>query len=131
MQFNRLSIENVGNFFGLHEFDLRPISSTGERKPIILFGGLNGAGKTTIFESIKLCLYGPEMLGAVGVAKYHEYLRQKIHQSKSTALRPNHAAIELEFEYVSFGKINTYLVERAWQWTGSKIKETLQIRKNG
>lgn len=131
MQFNRLSIENVGNFFGLHEFDLRPTSSIGERKPIILFGGLNGAGKTTIFESIKLCLYGPEMLGAVGVARYHEYLRQKIHQSKSTALRPSHAAIELEFEYVSFGKINTYLIERAWQWTGSKIKETLQIRKNG
>lgn len=131
MQVNRLSIENVGNFFGLHEFDLRPLSATGSRKPIILFGGLNGTGKTTIFEAIKLCLYGAEMLGSVGVAKYHEYLRQKIHQSKATALRPNYAAIELEFEYVSFGKINTYQVERAWEWTGSKIKEALHIRKNG
>lgn len=130
MQFNRLHLENVGNFFGAHEFNLRP-QVNGQAKPIILFGGLNGAGKTTIFEAIKLCLYGPEMLGAVGQTKYHDYLKQKIHQSKSTALRPNSATIELEFEYVSFGKVNVFVVERAWEWTGTRIKETLTIQKNG
>jgi DNA sulfur modification protein DndD len=130
MQFNRLKIENVGNFFGAHEFKLRP-SFNGQAKPIILFGGLNGAGKTTIFEAIRLCLYGQEMLGPVGQAKYHDYLKQKIHQSKSTALRPNSAAIELEFEYVSFGKVNVFEVERAWEWTGTRIKEVLTVHKNG
>lgn len=131
MQFNRVVIENVGNFFGRYEFDLRPSFNGGGQQPIILFGGLNGAGKTTIFESIKLCLYGAEMLGAISLAKYHEYLRQKIHHAKKAAVRPNHALVSIEFEYVSFGKINTYVVERYWEWTGTKIKESLSVSKNG
>ena len=78
MHFKKLCIENVGNFFGLHEFDLEPNAN----KNLVLFGGLNGAGKTTLFEAIKLCLYGPEMFGAISTAKYHTYLKQKIHKSK-------------------------------------------------
>lgn len=131
MQFNRVVIENVGNFFGCYEFDLRPSHGKGGHKSIILFGGLNGAGKTTIFESIKLCLYGPEMLGAISTAKYHDYLREKIHQAKNAAVRPNHAFVEIEFEYVSFGKVNTYVVKRYWEWTGTRIKESLTVAKNG
>lgn len=131
MQFNRVVIENVGNFFGRYEFDLRPSRNKCDHKPVILFGGLNGAGKTTIFESIKLCLYGAEMLGAISTAKYHDYLREKIHQAKNAAVRPNHALVEIEFEYVSFGKVNTYVVERYWEWTGIRIKESLTVSKNG
>jgi DNA sulfur modification protein DndD len=131
MQFNRVVIENVGNFFGRYEFDLRPSINGGGQQPIILFGGLNGAGKTTIFEAIKLCLYGAEMMGAVSAAKYHEYLRQKIHHAKKAAVRPNHALVEIEFDYVSFGKVNTYVVERYWEWTGTRIKESLNVSKNG
>jgi ATPase involved in DNA repair len=82
MQFNRVVIENIGNFFGRYEFDLRPKQDKGNPQPVVLFGGLNGAGKTTIFESIKLCLYGSEALGAISVAKYHEYLREKFISQK-------------------------------------------------
>jgi DNA sulfur modification protein DndD len=131
MQFNRVVIENVGNFFGRYEFNLRPSRNCDGQQPIVLFGGLNGAGKTTIFESIKLCLYGAEMLGAISTAKYHDYLREKIHQAKNAAVRPNHALVEIEFEYVSFGKVNTYVVERYWEWTGTRIKESLTVTKNG
>ncbi len=130
MQFNRIVVENVGNFLGRYEFDLRPSSNGGFNQPIILFGGLNGAGgKTTIFESIKLCLYGSEMFGAISQAKYHEYLRQKIHRAKNIADRPVFAVAEIEFEYVSFGKVNTYAVERYWEWNGVKIEESLSVIK--
>ncbi len=91
MQFNRVVIENIGNFFGRYEFDLRPKQDKGNPQPVVLFGGLNGAGKTTIFESIKLCLYGSEALGAISVAKYHEYLREKfISQKTSLCARTAH-----------------------------------------
>jgi len=130
MIFNKLTVTNVGNFAGKCEFNLRG-ANTNERRPIVLFGGLNGAGKTTIFDAIKLCLYGPEMFGSISVAKYQEHLRQKIHSSKVTALQPNHAAIALEFDYAHLGAVFTYRVERFWELAGQKVSETLNITRNG
>jgi DNA sulfur modification protein DndD len=123
-------VTNLGNFAGTHELSLRP-SDTKTIKPIILFGGLNGAGKTTIFDAIKLCLYGPEMFGAISAAKYQEYLKQKIHSSKATVVQPNSAAITVEFDYAHLGTVCTYQVERMWEITGQKVLETLSIEKNG
>ncbi len=130
MIFNKLTITNLGNFSGTHVLRLRS-SDTKAIKPIVLFGGLNGAGKTTIFDAIKLCLYGPEMFGAIGVAKYQEYLKQKIHSSKITVVQPNNASIAVEFEYAHLGTVNTYQVERMWEISGQKVLETLSIEKNG
>lgn len=127
MQFNRLVLENVGNFLGKHEFEL----SSDQKRPITLFGGLNGAGKTTIFEAIKLCLYGPEMFGIISTASYHKYLKEKIHKSKTTALPINSALIELEFSYVDFSGPNQFKVTRTWQVSGKRLKENFRIKKNG
>src|SRR6266702_1398706 len=128
MIFNKLCVTNLGNFAGQHNFYLRSADAKAV-KPVILFGGLNGAGKTTIFDAIKLCLYGPEMFGAVSVAKYHEYLKQKIHSSKTTVVQPNCAAIAIEFEYARLGTVSTYQVERMWEISGQKVLETLSVQK--
>ena len=48
-------IENVGVYAGRQEANLTPLPG----KPVILFGGLNGGGKTTILEGLQLCFYGP------------------------------------------------------------------------
>jgi len=130
MIFNKLTVTNLANFAGTFEFSLRS-NDLKEKKPIVLFGGLNGAGKTTIFDAIKLCLYGPDMLGTISVARYHEYLRQKIHSSKVSVLQPNHAAIVLEFDYTHMGTVCTYRVERFWELAGQKIAETLSVKKDG
>jgi DNA sulfur modification protein DndD len=130
MIFNKLAVTNLGNFSGTHVLPLRSNDSKGI-KPIILFGGLNGAGKTTLFDAIKLCLYGPEMFGAIGVAKYQEYLRRKIHSSKITVVQPNNASIAVEFDYAHLGTVSTYQIERMWEISGPKVLETLTIEKNG
>ncbi len=130
MIFNKLTVTNLGNFSGTHVLRLRA-SDPQSSKPIILFGGLNGAGKTTIFDAIKLSLYGSEIFGAISTAKYHEYLKQKIHCSKVTVVQPNNASIAVEFEYAHLGAVNTYLVERMWEVSGKKVHETLTIEKNG
>lgn len=130
MIFNKLTVTNLGNFSGTHVLRLRP-SDSKEFKPIILFGGLNGAGKTTIFDAIKLCLYGSEMFGSIGSAKYQEYLKQKIHHSKVTIVQPNNASIAVEFEYAHQGTTSSYQVERMWETSGQKVVETLTIEKNG
>ena len=59
MLFEKLTIENYGVYAQKTEFDF----STTPKKPIVLIGGLNGSGKTTIFESIMIALYGKIYLG--------------------------------------------------------------------
>ena len=49
MIINKLTMENVGLFRGDHIFDLRPLLSVAEARPIVLIGEKNGAGKTTFF----------------------------------------------------------------------------------
>lgn len=131
MIFNKLTLVNVGNFAGTHVFNLRQKDNAKEPQPIILFGGLNGAGKTTIFDAIKLCLYGPEMFGSISTAKYHDYLRKKIHSSKTSVLQPSFASIALMFDYTHQGKVCTYRVERYWEIREHKIYESLRVTRNG
>ena len=77
MLLERLSIENYGVYAEKSEFDL---SSTRER-PIVLIGGLNGAGKTTIFESLMIALYGKTYLGRRTTKKeYLKFIAEKIHR---------------------------------------------------
>lgn len=61
MKFKKIILENFGIYNGLNEFDL----SLDDNKNIILIGGKNGNGKTTLFTSIKLCLYGVKMFDKV------------------------------------------------------------------
>lgn len=131
MIFNKLTLTNVGNFAGVHDFNLRQQGHAQELKPIVLFGGLNGAGKTTIFDAIKLCLYGSEMFGTITTAKYHEYLLKKIHSSKISVLQPTFASVALVFDYTHQGKVATYRVNRYWEKRERKIYETLTVTRNG
>ena len=54
MLLERITLQNFGIYKDENIFDL---TSTKE-KPIILCGGQNGGGKTTLFDSVMLCLYG-------------------------------------------------------------------------
>lgn len=128
MKFKKIAITNIGSFMGKWEFNLE--INKDENKPIILFGGLNGSGKTTVFEAIKLCLYGKDIFSSISKAKYSEYLNEKIHKSKSKTQQPESAAIELEFEYSKFGEKNIYKVERFWEIKDNKINEELFIKRD-
>ena len=54
MLLQKIVLENYGIYQGENVFDF----TTTKDKPIILCGGKNGGGKTTLFESVMLCLYG-------------------------------------------------------------------------
>ncbi|MEI8083149.1 MAG: AAA family ATPase, partial [Actinomycetes bacterium] len=81
MILDQLVLHNVGTFAGRHTIELTPPNSS---KPIVLIGGLNGAGKTTVLEAIHLVLYGP--LAQVSGRRnggYENYLRSLIHRGAS------------------------------------------------
>lgn len=60
MQFKKLIFKNYKTYYGTQEVDLSiPKNKNGETdKNIILFGGLNGAGKTTFLKAILYILFG-------------------------------------------------------------------------
>ncbi|MCG7607950.1 MULTISPECIES: DNA sulfur modification protein DndD [Mycobacterium] len=126
MILNKLVLHNVGTFAGRHEIDLTP---TSPKKPIILIGGLNGAGKTTILESIQLALYGPLAQGpARRNGSYDNYLRGLIHRGVPVS---DGAAIELTFTAHQEGAAHTYWLRRSWKSTGASIREILNVSVDG
>ena len=134
MIFHQLTINDFGLFGGEQTFSLTPRVKYRKRRPVILIGGKNGAGKTTILEAVRLCLYGARSLGnRVSRRAYHEYLASTIHHSQATLLQPKEASVALEFEHVHSGEKDYYHVRRRWETRQSikePIRESLIIHKN-
>lgn len=132
MILTRLSITNFGVYAGLHEFDLRPRLIDGALHPVILIGGKNGAGKTTILESIRLCLYGRSALGSrVRKTDYETYIRQRFHRTADGRLPARSARIGVVFEHVYAGEKSIYDAVRSWRFEGQSLHESVSVYKNG
>ena len=122
-------IDDFGVFRGQHTVDLGPKP----RRPIILFGGKNGAGKSTILEALRICLYGMGALGtAISKDDYLKFLDRRIHTNPNALIQPTFASISLEFQYSHADGLATYVVTRSWERRASnKISEFLTIERNG
>ncbi len=131
MLLNKIIVNNLGVFSGRHVIDLTPRVYKEKVRPIILFGGMNGSGKTTIFDAIKLCFYGAEAFESTKDAVYKKYLKEKINSSNNSLIKAANASIAIEFEHSSFGEKNTYCIERYWEKQKETINEYLNIKKNG
>lgn len=131
MLVTKLTLDNFGPFRGTQVFDLRPEHGTGHHKPVILIGGKNGTGKTTLFDAIRLCLYGAN-LGDYRFRKkdYWNYVSGYFHLIAGSPLHVSCAAVELEFEHSDLGVIDTYTVKRSWYRRRTGIKESLAVSKN-
>jgi DNA sulfur modification protein DndD len=125
-------LENFGLYSGRVELELAPRANRGQPRPIVLIGGKNGVGKTTLLEGLRLALYGRRALGSrVAVAQYEEYLRGRIHRPAGDAPVPSQAAVGIEFDYAEDGVVHRYRVRRAWSARGRTVVESLVVEKNG
>lgn len=133
MIINRIVFENYGLFAGKNEFDLRPRTIDGKIRPIILFGGKNGAGKTTFLDAIRLALYGRQAAGSrLSQREYNEILRNRIHRQKSSQDGPGFAKVGVEFEFVTCGERNRYYIERSWiRRQADSVDEFFRVEKDG
>ena len=131
MLITKLTLNNFRVFRGVHEIDLRPIPESFDRsrRPIILFGGLNGAGKTSILSAVRLVLFGRQSFNLMLTNNdYINELNELIHKGAGTISQPDSASIELEFQYSQNGEESTYKVIRGWK-RGQKDK--LYLEKDG
>ena len=124
MIINSLKLKNLGPFFGEHNFQLK----TNYQRPIVLFGALNGSGKTTIFDSIQLALFG-KYIKAAGKfkGKYDTYLKSLIN---SNTKENDFSSVQLDFTLDEYSTKQIVTIKRQWNYT-NKINETCEIFING
>lgn len=84
MHFKQIKLHNFGLYKGVHVLDL---SVKKDNKNIILIGGMNGRGKTTILEAIFVAFYGNRAMQAIQDKKVTTY-------SKMLASRFNKSSID-------------------------------------
>jgi len=133
MIIRRVAFTNFGVYGGRNEFELIPRTDEQFSRPIVLFSGKNGSGKTTFVEGIRLCLHGSLALGdRVSRSDYEDHLLRKIHRPFQEGVTPpDSASIEMEFEFVRNGERHTYRVERSWHRTKKSVSENLSITEDG
>jgi DNA sulfur modification protein DndD len=132
MRLRRLTLKNFGLYRGEATFDLLPRTKWGKPRPIVLVGGHNGAGKTTVLEALRLCLYGRLALGdRVREIDYQQYLKDRVHRDPEALIPTTHASVMLEFEYARSGGRAIYTVERSWETSKAKVEEDLTVLVDG
>ncbi|MEV5847701.1 DNA sulfur modification protein DndD [Streptomyces sp. NPDC051985] len=125
MHLHNLTLHDFGAYQGRQSLDLR----VKPKRPIVLIGGLNGCGKTTLLDAIQLVLYGPRArCSGRGNRSYDTYLRESINR----AADPQRGAeLRLEFSITVEGRPRTYEVARTWFARGKQVRESLAVIVDG
>ncbi len=125
MILDSITLENFGAYGGRQEANLTPA----EGKPIILFGGMNGGGKTTLLDAIQLAFYGRKAhLSNRGRLGYSEYLRQTIHRGSDPG---EGACITIRFRRLLDGVEQIFELQRMWREGIKGIEETVRVLRDG
>lgn len=129
MILRELRLTNFGLFRGRQSFDLSPAGRNGSMKPIVLFGGINGGGKTTLFDGLQLALYGSRARCSKRAGRsYEEFLRDSINNGVSPTTG---AGVALSFSIATNGVPSEYEVKRDWQVAEGKVRESLVVHRDG
>jgi DNA sulfur modification protein DndD len=129
MLLRSLTLDNFGTYAGRQTLDL----TTSNARNIILVGGKNGAGKSTILEAIRLCVHGQLTNRLLNTnEKYERYLRERIHRGSASALPAKSASVEIEFDYADQEETKRYKAARIWERTSTaSIQEWFELSCDG
>ena len=121
---DHISLSNFGLYAGQQEIPLTPPSPD---KPVILFGGLNGGGKTTLMDALQLCLFGTHAKTSNrGRLSYSDYLSRCIHSHS----KANSASVKLSFRHTAEGCEDKYTLKRSWVRTKGRSIEEFHVLRN-
>lgn len=123
MILDEIVLHDFGVYGGRQKIALTPTSPS---KPVILFGGLNGGGKTTLLDALQLCFFGTiaRCAGRSDLA-YDEYLRRSVHHGATVP----EAAVEVAFRHTVDGEVQNWRLTRSWT-AGDTVRERFQVIRN-
>lgn len=122
MIIKKLTMHNFGVYA-----DTNVMEFTGNR-PVVLIGGMNGRGKTTILEAVLLSLYGSNSFAYTEskYITYGQYLKSYVNKKDGTL----ESYVELVFSMDSSDE-EVYQVRREWDGKGQRVHERIWVKKNG
>lgn len=123
MIFDELMLHDFGIYAGQQTIKLTPSSP---KKPVIMFYGLNGCGKTTILEALQVVLFGHQAPFLEG-QNFNQYMSQRINNRS----QHGQASLRLDFHRHENGQLVQYRIYRIWKKTLSGLKESLEVIKDG
>ena len=121
MKIKKLIMHNFGVYASTNILDLKG------NKPVVLIGGMNGRGKTTILEAVLLGLYGSNSFAYTEskYTTYGQYLKSYVNKADGTL----EASVEIEFSMDNDKEI--YCVHREWDAKTQRVREKICVKKNG
>ena len=128
MKINKIVLYNFNSYERINEFDF---SSTDDKKNMILIGGKNGAGKTSLFTAIKLALYGPLAFGYVGInphyiSKIKDCINLKTFQTDKVESR-----VQINLSLMVEREFKEYEIVREWDYSSQKLIENYYVKTEG
>ena len=128
MKINKVKLYNFSSYESNNEFDFEV---TDKKKNIILIGGKNGAGKTSLFTAIKVALYGPLAYGYVGANPHYTLKIKDLINSKAFQQETVEAEVQITMELKREREIKSYIITRKWNYTAQKLTEEYSVEKDG
>lgn len=128
MKINKIRLYNFSSYEGENVFDF---NCSDDNKNIILIGGKNGAGKTSLFTALKVALYGPLSYGYVGVNPHYISKIKSLINSKAFQQDIVEAEVQIIISLRFEREIEEYVITRKWDYTKQKLNEDHFVEKDG
>jgi len=125
--FRELVLQNFGPYRGRQVIDLTPAAGA---QPIILFGGMNGGGKTTLMDAIRLALYGHRApCSTRGTLAYKDFLSQAVNRQTNG----DATAVELSLQLTlnNAAQPTVFRICRSWTQDSKSNRDKLDILVDG
>lgn len=121
MKIKKIHVENYKTYKSL-DLDLEVTDD----RPIILIGGGNGCGKTTLFDAIYHALYGLKIKDA---RQFEELFNAGV--KNESGLLNKHIILEVTFSGMVLSQEQQYKLKRAYMLADNKVLESVTLNMGG
>lgn len=125
MRIDSISLNNFGSYEGETIFDTNSASG----RNIILIGGKNGTGKTTLFTAMRVCLYGYMSMGYRSYNAFYIRAITKLINNNAKMVKPTEAYVAMKISLNNGREMDHYELVRSW-YLSDTLNESFLVTRN-